>query len=112
MDRGARVAAPRVLHTALLAHAQAVLPLAFLHPLVPSSQRTPVARHTTCCLARRRLQYRVLMESVLFSSLVLSHSQLREALAATATPGSRSFCGQFPHRPVPLSVGKSSLGQK
>jgi hypothetical protein len=63
--------------------------------------RTPVARHTTCCLARRRLQYRVLTESVVFSSLVPSHSQLREALATTATPGSRSFCGHFPHRACP-----------
>src|SRR5271163_1461777 len=67
-------------------------------PLVPSSRRTPAARHTTCCLARRRLQYRVLVESVVFSSLVPSHFQLREALATTATPGSHSFCGYFPHR--------------
>ena len=70
-------------------------------PLVPSSRWTPVARHTTCCLARQRLQYRVLMESVVFSSLVSSHSQRREALATTATLGSRPFCGHFPHRARP-----------
>jgi hypothetical protein len=69
--------------------------------LVPSSRRMPVARHTTCCLARRRLQCRVLIESVVFSSLVPSHSQLREALATTATPGFPSFCGYFPHRAHP-----------
>src|SRR2546430_5683803 len=60
-----------------------------------SSRRTPVVRHVTCCLARRRLQYRVLMKSAVFFSLVPSHSQLREALAITATSGSRSFCGHF-----------------
>ena len=70
-------------------------------PLVPSSRRTAVARHATCCLDGRRLQYRVLMESVVFSSLIPSHSQLRGALATTATPGFRSFCGHFPHRACP-----------
>ena len=40
------------------------------------------------------------MESVVFFLLV-SHSQLREALAITATPGPRSFCGHFLHHTRP-----------
>ena len=82
---------------------------------VPSShplRETPAATHTTCYLARRRLQYRVLMASVVFPSLVLSHSQLREALAITATPSSRSFCRHFPHRARPTPGWEELIGQK
>ena len=59
--------------------------------------------------ARRRLQHRVLMASAVFSSLVpripSCAFQLREALATTVTPGSRSFCGHFPHRARPRNEG-------
>jgi hypothetical protein len=81
-----------------LARAPAVLPLASSYPSSHPLGEMPAARHTTCCLGRRRLQHRVLMASAVFSSLVPSYSQLHEARATTTASGSRSFCRHFPHR--------------
>ena len=67
-----------------LARAPAVLPLASSYPSSHPFSEMPAARHTTCCLARRRLQHRVFMASEVFSSLVPSNSQLH--LSAARSP--------------------------
>jgi hypothetical protein len=93
-----------VLHTLSLDSAPAFSPLASSYTSSPFLGETPAAKHTTCCLAGRRLRNWVLPASAVFSSLVpravpARPFQPRRALAATAEPGSRFFCRHSPRQP-------------